>query len=86
MIISKNMKGRIPWNKGKAVWYKGRKQSTEIIKKRIASRKGWKHTEETKLKMSQRKLGNGNPFFNKKHSEETKTKMRHPHKKRKQLC
>ena len=35
-------------------------------------RKGWHHTEETKLKISEMYKGEGNPFFGKYHSEKNK--------------
>ena len=42
--------------------------------------RGWRHTEEAKLKMSKTKsqmyLGKNNPFFGKRHTKETKEKIR----------
>jgi hypothetical protein len=53
----------------------GIKQSQETIAKRIASRKGYKPSDETKEKMR------GNTYrLGKKHSEETKQKMKDSHK------
>ena len=46
-------------------------------------RKGSKHTEETRRKMSEAKNGKKNPFYGKYHSEETKRKMSEAQKGRK---
>jgi len=66
-------KGVIPWNKGltgvyskdvlkkMGAWQKGREHNLESIKKRVASRKGYKHSEETKLKISKGNLGKKSP-------------------------
>lgn len=35
----------------------------------------FKHTEETKRKLSEDRKGENNPFYGKKHTEETKTKL-----------
>ena len=43
-------------------------------------KKGRKHTEETKRKMSETRRGNKNNFYGKKHSEETKRKISKAHK------
>ena len=40
-----------------------------------ASRKGKRHTEETKAKMSQARAGAGNIMYGKKHTPETRKKM-----------
>jgi len=40
------------FGKNSAEWLAGRKQSEETIKKRIESRKGYRHSEKTKRKMS----------------------------------
>ena len=56
--------GVIPWNKGKTgvysietklkmgAWQKGKKQKQETIEKRIKSRAGYTHSEETRKKIS----------------------------------
>jgi len=38
-------------------------------------RKGYKHTEETKAKMSKAQLGSNNHMYRKKHTDETLAKM-----------
>lgn len=45
--------------------------------------KGFKHSEETKLKIKNAMLGENNPFYGKHHSEEAKNKNRIAHKNRK---
>lgn len=66
----------------------GRVQSEEEKAKRSASmklawekRKGWKHSEESRLKMSESKIGK-TPWQGKKHSDESKAKMSESAKKR----
>ena len=63
----------------------GRLVSINTRKQMSKSRKGKKHSEETKKKQSEIKLGNKNPFFGRKHSTETieKFKKRIPWNKRK---
>ena len=65
------MSGKIPWNKGKQIStelkeklrnsHPGVKQSAETIAKRIVSRKGYKHSEETKQKISIALKNKSNP-------------------------
>lgn len=43
--------------------------------KRIVRPKGWKHSEETKKKMSEQRKGPKNSFYGKHHSDEVKQKM-----------
>lgn len=57
-------KGKIPWNKGiktglipKTAFKKGHKQSLETIEKRRLSRSGYRHSEETKEKISKSNMG-----------------------------
>lgn len=52
----------------------------EIVAKIQESRKGYKHSEETKAKHYN---GKNNPFYGRKHSEETKAKMREAKARRK---
>lgn len=42
--------------------------------------KGWRHSEETKLKIARAKLGSKNAMFGRKHSKETLLKMSEKHK------
>lgn len=51
---------------------KGIKQSPETIAKRVASIKGSQHSEETKEKIRQSKLGDKNPMFGVRYTEEQK--------------
>ncbi len=52
--ISKTMKGRIPWNKGKT----GLQKHTEETKRKMSEvRKGRKKSKETKRKMSEVRKG-----------------------------
>lgn len=56
----------------------GKTQSRETIERRIKSkllRGTGKHTEESKKKISQGRIGSNNPFFGKKHSEESRKKI-----------
>ncbi len=53
MKLSRSLKGRIPWNKGK----KGKKQSKETNEKNRQSHLGKKHTEKTKEKIRQALTG-----------------------------
>jgi hypothetical protein len=49
---------------------------TEEQRKRVGlGHIGFKHTEESKSKMSIARLGIKNPFYGKKHTEETKEKI-----------
>lgn len=50
--ISESKKGKPSARKGQSSPLKGRKQSDELIAKRVASRKGYRHSEETKAKLS----------------------------------
>ncbi len=54
-------KGQIPWNKGMKGVYT---QSKESVEKRVESRKGYRHSEETK-----RKIGNANRTTKKQKKE-----------------
>jgi group I intron endonuclease len=45
------------------------------ILKRAGSSLGYKHTEETRAKISSSITGEKHPMFGKQHSEETRTKM-----------
>lgn len=45
--------------------------------------KGYRHSEEDKLKFSENNSGEKNPFFGKKHTEETKQRLRGPRDKSK---
>jgi group I intron endonuclease len=45
-----------------------------------SSNAGYKHSEESRQKMSEAKKGKNNPSYGKHHSEETKKKMREAHK------
>lgn len=64
---------------------KGKKLSKETIEKMLESRKGYKHSEETKQRISKSlkdafqdrdQNGEKNPFYGKHHSEETKQAIR----------
>ncbi len=84
----KNM-GQVPWNKGlkgsQVAWNKGKKMSEEYREKcrrrstpesAANARMGIKpHTPERNKRMSLRFLGEGNPFFGRKHSPESRLKM-----------
>ena len=70
--MSKNMKGRIPWNKGKS----GFINSEESNRKRSQTLKGKPITEEHKNNIRLSKIGKSSGMEGKKHSEETKEKMR----------
>jgi len=52
-LNSESKLGCIPWNKGKGYLY-----TKETRKKMSDSRKLWKHSEESKMKVSQRMMGN----------------------------
>jgi group I intron endonuclease len=52
-------------------YWLGKKRSSETIEKAKQTNKGFKHSEKTKLNM----LGEGNPFYGKKHSEETRKRI-----------
>jgi len=69
--MSENMKGRIPWNKGKT----GFTHSEESNKKRSLALKGKPITEEHKNKISLGKIGKSSGMKGKFHSDETKRKM-----------
>jgi hypothetical protein len=75
MKISNALKGRFCGNKNP---FYG-KTHTEENKKKF-SRKGSKHSIETKLLMSESRTGSKNIFYGKKHSEETIVKMSYSHK------
>ena len=60
--------GRIPWNKGKS-WPD---ETKEKIRNSLI---GFKHSEETKKKMSDNRGGEKHPLYKKGHSEETKKKI-----------
>jgi len=80
---SKLMTGSIPWNKGKNNAYSA--ESKDKISKSLKiyhanndhqrGMLGKKHTEETKIKMSESRTGKSNAFYGKKHTEETKQKI-----------
>ena len=53
----------------------GFKHSQESIQKRLESMKDYVHSDETKQKMSEVRLGEKNHFFGKSHSEETKKRI-----------
>jgi hypothetical protein len=40
---------------------------------------GYKHTKKTKRKLSERKMGDRNPFYGRSHTEESKKKIRERH-------
>ena len=50
-----------------------------LKKKRVLWNKGKRHTEEWKKEMSERNLGQRNPFFGKKHTKETILKLKQSH-------
>ena len=54
---------------------KGNKQSEETIRKRVESRKGYIHTEETKINISESLKGNISPMKERSHTEESKRKI-----------
>lgn len=75
--LSEAHKGCIPWNKGKkGLW----KPTEEMTRKRLESRKGYKHSEETKRKISLGNKGKTRPLI----SEETRKKLRKAYKRRTQ--
>lgn len=54
---------------------------SEEFKKKLqgnSNAKGYRHSEEDKLKFSENNSGEKNPFFGKKHTEETKQRLRGP--------
>ncbi len=51
-------------------------QSAEWVQKRVASRKGYHPTEETRKKMREAKLGAKNPFYGKHWKESSKMKFK----------
>ena len=57
--ISETQKGKVYFGRGK--WMIGRKQSLELVRKRVESRKGYNHTEETKNKISLANKGKKRP-------------------------
>lgn len=56
-------KGYIPWNKGKTYEQLYGNKSEEVKQKWRKSRKGFRHTEETKKRLRESKLGNKNPMW-----------------------
>lgn len=60
-------------NKGR--FKKGQKRSKESIEKQMASRKGYKHSEETKVKIGLSNKGNLSPLKGVPRSPETKAKI-----------
>lgn len=48
-------------NSGVGKWMIGRKQSQELIDKRVNHRRGYRHTEKTKLKISSSHKGKKKP-------------------------
>jgi hypothetical protein len=71
---------------GKVSAYKGRKDSPETLEKKRISNTGKKHTEKTKLKISQGRLGKNNPNYKgKSFTEETKKKLSMIAKNRKRI-
>jgi hypothetical protein len=44
--------------------------------------RGMKHRPETKAKLSETRIGAGNPFYGRQHSDATRQKMREAHKRR----
>ena len=80
------MFGKIPWNKGKRQspeqnknhrGMTGRKHSADTKQKMSIIRTGKKHTEESRLNMSQAAVarGTGPSFRGRKHTEESKQKI-----------
>ena len=61
-------KGRIPWNKGIP--------NSGFMRGYVPWNKGKSQPEDYKMMMSERMLGENNPYFGKKHSEEIRRKMR----------
>lgn len=60
----------------------GKKNSEETKRKRVESRGPFKHTPESKAKLSaaaKKRVGALNPFYGKKHSAETRAKMSENH-------
>jgi group I intron endonuclease len=76
--IGKALKGKCA---GKNHWAYGKKQTEEIKKKRIESRAWYKHSENTKRKLSNLKMGTKNPMYGmigSKHHNSKKIVLIHP--------
>ncbi len=70
--VSERMKGKIPYFAG---WNKGIPMSEEIKRKILKNRKWYKHSEETKRKMSESHKGEKNHFWGRKHTKKAKEKV-----------
>jgi len=68
--IGKAQEGRIPWNKGK----KTGKQSSDLIKKRVEGRKGYKNTIEHNGKIGQKNKVNTKRLWQNKEYREKQIK------------
>ena len=74
--ISKNTATRRPEVREKMrLAHLGKKLPKEQVAKMVASRKWYKHSEETKRKIGVNHMGSKNPMFGKKPSEETRKKL-----------
>ncbi len=72
--LSKNMKGKTPWNKGIPRTPETKKKMSESLKGRAPSFKGKKHSAESIEKMRNANTGN-NYRLGTTHSDETKRKI-----------
>jgi G:T-mismatch repair DNA endonuclease (very short patch repair protein) len=75
-------KGHRAWNKGlkgymkgHIGYMKGKHHSKETINKILESRKGYKHLEETKIKIGEKNKGENNGMYGRHHLEHIKTKI-----------
>lgn len=69
---SKSMKGRVPWNKGKARSEETRRKISETLKINYLSEE---YRIKAQLAQIDKHCGEKNPFFGKFHSQETKKKI-----------